>query len=67
MDLEHHMKYKKVEVLDYEDYAEMLDKEALKEFRSRALTPNNPVTEEQLKTQIFISKLEKLQINSIII
>ncbi|MBQ8998778.1 MAG: pyruvate:ferredoxin (flavodoxin) oxidoreductase [Clostridium sp.] len=34
----------KVEVLDYEDYAEMLDKEALKEFRSRALTPNNPVT-----------------------
>ena len=34
----------KVEVLDYEDYAEMLDREALKEFRSRALTPNNPVT-----------------------
>ena len=34
----------KVEVLDYEDYAEMIDKEALKEFRSRALTPNNPVT-----------------------
>ena len=34
----------KVEVLDYEDYAEMLDSEALKEFRSRALTPNNPVT-----------------------
>ena len=33
----------KVEVLDYEDYAEMLDREALKEFRSRALTPNNPV------------------------
>ena len=34
----------KVEVLDYADYAEMIDKEALKEFRSRALTPNNPVT-----------------------
>lgn len=34
----------KIEVLDYEDYAEMLDEEALKEFRSRALTPNNPVT-----------------------
>lgn len=34
----------KVEVLDYEDYVEMLDREALKEFRSRALTPNNPVT-----------------------
>ncbi|WP_196001479.1 pyruvate:ferredoxin (flavodoxin) oxidoreductase [Clostridium sp. 1001271B_151109_B4] len=34
----------KVEVLDYEDYAEMLDREALKEFRNRALTPNNPVT-----------------------
>ena len=34
----------KVEVLDYVDYAEMLDREALKEFRSRALTPNNPVT-----------------------
>ena len=34
----------KVEVLDYEDYAEIIDREALKEFRSRALTPNNPVT-----------------------
>lgn len=34
----------KVEVLDYEDYAEMIDREALKEFRRRALTPNNPVT-----------------------
>ena len=34
----------KVEVLDYEDYAEMIDKEALQEFRNRALTPNNPVT-----------------------
>ncbi|MDU3723139.1 MAG: pyruvate:ferredoxin (flavodoxin) oxidoreductase, partial [Clostridium celatum] len=34
----------KVEVLDYEDYAEMIDREALKEFRNRALTPNNPVT-----------------------
>ena len=37
----------KVEVLDYEDYAEMLDREALKEFRSRALTPNNPVTNKR--------------------
>ena len=34
----------KVEVLDYEDYAEMIDKEALQAFRNRALTPNNPVT-----------------------
>ncbi len=34
----------KVEVLDYEDYAEMRDREALKEYKSRALTPNNPVT-----------------------
>ena len=34
----------KVEVLDYADYAEMLDKDALKAFRDRALTPNNPVT-----------------------
>jgi pyruvate-ferredoxin/flavodoxin oxidoreductase len=34
----------KVEALEYEDYASLLDWEALKEFRSRALSPNHPVT-----------------------
>ncbi|MFR4161736.1 MAG: pyruvate:ferredoxin (flavodoxin) oxidoreductase [Paraclostridium sordellii] len=34
----------KVEVLDYEDYENLLDKKALKEFRERALSPNHPVT-----------------------
>ncbi|PHV71983.1 pyruvate:ferredoxin (flavodoxin) oxidoreductase [Sporanaerobium hydrogeniformans] len=34
----------KVEVLDYEDYAALVDQEALAAFRSRALSPNHPVT-----------------------
>lgn len=34
----------KVEALEYEDYDSLLDKEALKEFRDRALSPNHPVT-----------------------
>ena len=34
----------KVEVLEYSDYAALLDQEALAEFRSRALSPNHPVT-----------------------
>ncbi len=34
----------KVEALDYEDYASLLDYKALKEFRDRALSPNHPVT-----------------------
>jgi pyruvate-ferredoxin/flavodoxin oxidoreductase len=34
----------KVEGLDYEDYAEMVDHKAIEEFRKRALSPNHPVT-----------------------
>ncbi len=34
----------KVEVLEYSDYAALLDQEALAEFRARALSPNHPVT-----------------------
>lgn len=34
----------KVEGLEYEDYAALLDKEALKKFRENALSPNHPVT-----------------------
>ncbi len=34
----------KIEVLDYEDYKEMLDMDAVDEFRKRALNPNRPVT-----------------------
>ncbi len=34
----------KVEALEYEDYASLLDWEALKKFRERALSPNHPVT-----------------------
>ncbi len=34
----------KIEVLSYEDYAGLLDKKALQEFRDRALSPNHPVT-----------------------
>ena len=34
----------KVEVLEYEDYAKLLDYKALQEFRERALSPEHPVT-----------------------
>ena len=34
----------KIEVLDYEDYAKLIDQKALQEFRERALSPNHPVT-----------------------
>nr|WP_330377650.1 hypothetical protein [Cellulosilyticum ruminicola] len=34
----------KVEVLEYGDYASLVDQEALAEFRGRALSPNRPVT-----------------------
>jgi pyruvate-ferredoxin/flavodoxin oxidoreductase len=34
----------KVEALDYEDYATLIDRDALDAFRKRALNPDNPVT-----------------------
>ncbi|TJX15218.1 pyruvate:ferredoxin (flavodoxin) oxidoreductase [Tissierella creatinini] len=34
----------KIEVIDYEELDKLLDKEALNEFRKRALNPENPVT-----------------------
>ena len=34
----------KIEVMDYDDLGRLLDKEAVKEFRARALNPENPVT-----------------------
>jgi pyruvate-ferredoxin/flavodoxin oxidoreductase len=34
----------KIEALDYEDLASLVDQEAVKEFRDRALSPNKPVT-----------------------
>lgn len=33
----------KIEALEYRDYAEMVDMEAIQEFRDRALSPNHPV------------------------
>lgn len=33
----------KIEVMDYEDLAKLLDKDALKEFKDRALNPEHPV------------------------
>lgn len=33
----------KIEALEYRDYAEMIDMDAVREFRSRALSPNHPV------------------------
>ena len=34
----------KVEVLEYDDYAKLIDYKALQEFRDRALSPEHPVT-----------------------
>ena len=34
----------KIEVIDYEEFDRLLDKEALNEFRKRSLNPENPVT-----------------------
>lgn len=34
----------KVETLEYDDYAGLLDHKAVEEFRNRALSPNHPVT-----------------------
>ncbi|WFA09162.1 pyruvate:ferredoxin (flavodoxin) oxidoreductase [Tissierella sp. Yu-01] len=34
----------KIECIDYADFERLLDKDAVKEFRNRALNPNNPVT-----------------------
>lgn len=34
----------KVDALQYSDYEELVDKQALQEFRNRALSPNHPVT-----------------------
>lgn len=34
----------KIEVLEYNDYAEMISQDALAAFRARALSPNHPVT-----------------------
>jgi len=34
----------KIEVIDYKDFKKLLDEKALKEFRSRALSPEHPVT-----------------------
>lgn len=34
----------KVEALEYDDFASLLDKEALDEFRNKSLSPNHPVT-----------------------
>jgi pyruvate-ferredoxin/flavodoxin oxidoreductase len=33
----------KIEALEYRDYAEMVDMDAIQEFRDRALSPNHPV------------------------
>lgn len=34
----------KIEVIDYEDLAKLVDKDAINEFRARALNPEHPVT-----------------------
>ena len=34
----------KIEALEYNDYAQLIDMEAVKEFRNRSLSPNHPVT-----------------------
>ena len=49
----------KVAVWDYNDLDEMIDKEALAEFRNKALNPENPVLREVQKTEIYSSSTGK--------
>ena len=52
----------KVECLDYDDLAKLVDYEAVDEFRRNALNPEHPgMSEVQLRTRIFSSRLKKLQ------
>ena len=38
------MKFKKLKLMENEDYEKLLDKEAVQAFRDKALSPNHPVT-----------------------
>ena len=64
MDLEHHMKFQKIEVMDYSEFARLLDWDKVQEFRNRALNPNSPVTRGSAQMMTYISKLERLKIFS---
>ena len=44
MDSELHMKYKKLKLLEYDELANLVDQDAVKAFRERALNPDHPVT-----------------------
>jgi len=46
----------KIEVLEYDELANLLDMEAVNQFRRRALNPDHPVVRGTTQTRIFISK-----------
>ena len=44
----------KIEVIEYEDFEKLLDKEALNEFRNNALNPEHPVTKRNCSESGYI-------------
>ena len=53
----------KIDLMEYKDYAELLDMDAVKAFKERALSPNNPFFRELRRTLIYIFRAGRLQIN----
>jgi pyruvate-ferredoxin/flavodoxin oxidoreductase len=51
----------KIETIDYKVFESLIDKDALREFRNRALNPERPVTRGTARTLIFSSRQEKHQ------
>ena len=66
MVLELLMKFK-IELLEYSDYASLVDYDSVKAFRDRALSPNKPVIGGAAQNQIYIFKKERPQIDIMII
>ena len=62
MDLEHLMKFKKVEVMDYDVLESLLDKEALAKYKKNAMNPHtNPIERGGAENDDIISKVVKLK------
>ena len=57
------MKFRKIEMIDYEDMAKLVDYDAVAQFRARALNPNILISRARLKILIFISRTAKRRIN----
>ncbi len=57
--------YQKVETINYDDVAKLVDYDALKEFKSRALNPEHPTLKGTAQNPDIYFQEEKHQISSI--